>query len=74
MSIKLFSFFKNIREKDYIDSEGFSPFITHDEHRIKQVLLNLQSNALKYTQEGEIKIIVSIEKSMKYDTNDRTGI
>ena len=34
--------------------------IIHDEHRIKLVLLNLQSNALKFTLKGEIKIIVSI--------------
>ena len=60
--IKLYSVFKNIKEKDYIESREYSPLIIHDEHRIKQVLLNLQSNALKYTQKGEVKIIVSIEK------------
>ena len=30
--------------------------ITHDEQRIQQVLLNLQSNALKFTEKGKITI------------------
>ena len=30
--------------------------ITHDEQRIQQVLLNLQSNALKFTDKGKITI------------------
>ena len=31
-----------------------------DEDRIKQVLLGLQSNALKFTQEGKVQIDVKI--------------
>ena len=38
--IKLYSVFKNFKEKDYIDSNEYSPIIIHDEHRIKQILLN----------------------------------
>ena len=60
--IKLYTQFENIKEKDLIINNKYSPLIIHDEHRIKQILLNLQSNALKYTQKGEVKIIVSIEK------------
>lgn len=62
--IKLYSVFKNFKEKDYINSNEYSPIIIHDEHRIKQILLNFQSNALKYTQKGEVKIIVSIVGSL----------
>ena len=36
----------------------YSPIIRTDSQRIMQVLLGLQSNALKFTQEGHVKIIV----------------
>ena len=35
-----------------------NPLMVCDEQRIKQVLLGLQSNALKFTTEGYVKIIV----------------
>lgn len=41
----------------------FSPIITADEQRIKQVLLNLQSNALKFTEKGKVEIRVSITEN-----------
>ena len=52
--------------------------IRTDEHRIMQVLLNLQSNALKFTETGHVHIIVSIEeendkKYLKIEVED-TGV
>jgi signal transduction histidine kinase len=38
----------------------YSPNIYCDEHRIMQVLLGLQSNALKFTEKGKIEIKVEI--------------
>ena len=38
----------------------FSPVMISDEARIVQVLLGLQSNALKYTEKGEIRISVEV--------------
>ena len=39
---------------DYSEIESF--ILNHDEQRIQQVLLNLQSNALKFTNEGSVTI------------------
>jgi signal transduction histidine kinase/DNA-binding response OmpR family regulator len=39
-----------------------------DELRIKQILNNLISNAIKYTSEGEVKLTVSIEKGNAEDS------
>jgi len=35
---------------------SFSPVLYTDEQRVMQVLLNLQSNALKFTQYGSVTI------------------
>jgi len=34
--------------------------IYHDEERIMQVVLNLQSNALKFTKDGTVEIHIEI--------------
>ena len=48
--------------------------ITSDWKRIKQVLLNLLSNALKFTDVGKIKFGVEIQNStLKFSVSD-TGI
>ena len=39
---------------------SFSPMIHTDEQRLMQVILNLQSNALKFTQVGEVKIVAEL--------------
>ena len=49
--------FINIAES--IDEAGLgmhSPFVHTDEDRVMQVLLGLQSNALKFTQSGRVQI------------------
>ena len=52
--------FKNINSSDETSIVELSPLINCDEHRIMQVLLCLISNALKFTQEGEVQIEVEI--------------
>ena len=37
-----------------------SPFVCTDEDRLMQVLLGLQSNALKFTSKGFVKLLVKI--------------
>ena len=52
--------------------------IETDKQRVMQVLLCLQSNALKFTQDGDVHIIVEIRKvnfeQFLYITVSDTGI
>jgi signal transduction histidine kinase len=40
----------------------YSPLIRTDEQRVMQVLLGLQSNALKFTTEGRVTIFVEMKR------------
>jgi len=45
----------------------FSPMLYSDHQRIMQVLLNLQSNALKFTKSGSVTIEVEIEEAQEVE-------
>ena len=48
--------------------------IYHDKNRVKQVLINLISNAAKFTQSGEIRLTVSTDQSTIQFSVADTGI
>ena len=52
--------FVNIRDPEESDKDesNYSHIIRTDEQRVMQVLLGLQSNALKFTTKGSVGIIV----------------
>ena len=54
-------------DESQIRQNSYSPVMICDKQRIMQVLLNMQSNALKFTEKGHVKIEVSVEK--KYGNN-----
>ena len=43
-----------IDDQEYFDCEGFSPLILMDPVRLKQILSNIISNAIKFTDEGKV--------------------
>ncbi len=49
------------------------PMLRSDPHRIKQVLNNLISNALKFTEEGYVKVICSVEDDQLVFLIEDTG-
>ena len=51
---------ENVSYSEDKDIEIYSPVIKSDVNRIQQVLLNLQSNALKFTRQGSVKIFAKI--------------
>ena len=52
--------FENISEKQQPEIGLFSPFIRTDVNRVKQVLLGLLANSLKFTLNGGVNISVRI--------------
>ena len=71
--------FLRISDDQHSSIFSHSPVINCDEKRIMQVLINLQSNAIKFTQRGEIRTTVEIitnnehQKFLKISVID-TGI
>ena len=51
-----------------------TPDIFADMERIQQVILNLQSNALKFTNNGKVSIIVRIDESLLKIRVQDTGV
>lgn len=57
---------KNIELSVSIDAQ-IPEFITADETRLTQILGNLISNAIKFTQEGTISVKITLESSEKFE-------
>lgn len=55
------------------DIESDLPFIVGDKRRIRQIMLNLVSNACKFTEEGEIRISLKQENDLIRFTVTDTG-
>ena len=59
--LDFFATFTNIAKTESEAQLGLkSPFVCTDQDRVNQVLLGLQSNAIKFTESGKIEIRVTI--------------
>ena len=57
--IQFIATYNNISQY-FDDDQQHKPLITTDKQRVQQVLLGLQSNAMKFTEKGKIEISVTI--------------
>ena len=64
---------KNIELRSDVDDELNANFIS-DPYRIKQILTNLISNAIKFTQEGSVEVVAKIENEAIIVSVIDTGI
>lgn len=54
--------------------EHYPKYVTADEKRVRQILINLLSNALKFTQKGQVKFSLSYKNQVAVFTVCDTGI
>lgn len=58
-----------------VKTEGsFPTWVTFDEKRLRQILINLLSNALRYTREGEVKLLVRYRNEVAVIEVTDTGV
>jgi signal transduction histidine kinase len=62
-----------VLEYDFQNWED-NQFIYHDEQRISQILLNLQSNAIKFTERGSVKVSVSKDEEFLHMSVKDSGV
>ena len=71
----MYSSFEGFETKDASGQQFNSFIIDSDEMRLKQIVMNLQSNALKFTKPGgKVKIKVMLIKSEKSLNKDRKNL
>jgi signal transduction histidine kinase len=58
----------------HINTVGIIPEVETDLAKLQQVLTNIIGNALKFTEEGEVNINLSVESEMVYIEVEDTGI
>jgi len=59
---------------EYIEPEDYPKFVSADEKRLQQILINLISNAIKFTQHGQVTLTLSYRNEVaKFEISD-TGI
>jgi len=52
----------------------FPTWVAFDEKRLRQILINLLSNALRYTKEGEVKLLVAYRNEVAQIEVSDTGV
>lgn len=60
-NLDFFATFEAIAENECSGELLNSPYVYTDQDRVMQVLLGVQSNALKFTEKGKVEINVAIE-------------
>jgi histidine kinase 2/3/4 (cytokinin receptor) len=56
--------FKNIELQNFVDKR-IPSIISADPKRIKQILMNLISNSLKFTNKGHIKVSIELDEDIQ---------
>ncbi|MEL6640712.1 MAG: ATP-binding protein [Pseudomonadota bacterium] len=59
----------------HLDTKGrFPTWVTSDEKRLRQILINLLSNALRYTEKGEVRLCVTYRNEVAQIAVSDTGL
>lgn len=61
-TLDLFKYQNNAIETELLIADGFPPYVITDSVKIRQIILNLLSNAFKFTKEGKVTLSLGFEK------------
>ncbi|WLR51308.1 ATP-binding protein [Bacillus tianshenii] len=73
--LKLYGFFAKEKELELVnDIPKTTPYVLADEVRFRQIVSNLVDNAVKYTEQGEIRLGAKVKKEMVEISVADTGV